>query len=52
MKLTIVFNILMKIYFDIRLNILKKYVDNFVIAESTKTHQGELKKLNFNLKIL
>ena len=35
---------------DIRLNILDKYVDYFVISESTKTHQGEEKKLNFNSK--
>ena len=42
---------------DLRLNILDKYVDYFVISESTKTHQGKIKKLililiNFkNLKI-
>ena len=35
---------------DLRLNILDKYVDFFVISESTKTHQGESKKLNFNIK--
>ena len=35
---------------DIRLNILDKYVDYFVISESTKTHQGKHKKLNFNIK--
>ena len=29
---------------DIRLNILDKYVDYFVISESTKTHQGAEKK--------
>jgi beta-1,4-mannosyl-glycoprotein beta-1,4-N-acetylglucosaminyltransferase len=34
---------------DLRLNILDKYVDYFVISESTKTHQGEEKKLNFNI---
>ena len=34
---------------DLRLNILDKYVDYFVISESTKTHQGENKKINFNL---
>ena len=32
---------------DIRLNILDKYVDYFVISESTKTHQGEEKKTEF-----
>tara|TARA_B100002019_G_C21241105_1_gene585613 strand:+ start:947 stop:1759 length:813 start_codon:yes stop_codon:yes gene_type:complete len=35
---------------DIRLNTLKEKVDKFVIAEATKTHSGEPKKLNFNLK--
>jgi len=34
---------------DLRLNILDKKVDYFVISESTKTHQGNTKKLNFNL---
>ena len=34
---------------DLRLNILDKQVDYFVISESTKTHQGEPKKLNFNI---
>ena len=29
---------------DIRLNILDKYVDYFVISESIMTHQGEKKK--------
>ena len=32
---------------DLRLNILDKYVDYFVISESTKTHQGDSKKINF-----
>ena len=35
---------------DLRMNILDKYVDYFVISESTKTHQGKDKKLNFNIK--
>ena len=34
---------------DLRLNILNEYVDFFVISESTKTHQGANKKLNFNI---
>ena len=34
---------------DLRLNILNKYVDYFVISESTKTHQGNDKKINFNI---
>ncbi len=35
---------------DLRLNILDKFVDYFVVSESTKTHQGKSKKLNFNIK--
>jgi beta-1,4-mannosyl-glycoprotein beta-1,4-N-acetylglucosaminyltransferase len=35
---------------DLRLNILDKHVDYFVISESTKTHQGKEKKLNFNIE--
>ena len=34
---------------DLRMNILNKYVDYFVISESTKTHQGKNKEINFNL---
>ena len=34
---------------DLRMNILDQYVDFFVISESTKTHQGDNKKLNFNI---
>ena len=34
---------------DLRLNILNKYVDYFVISESTKTHQGKRKKINFDI---
>jgi beta-1,4-mannosyl-glycoprotein beta-1,4-N-acetylglucosaminyltransferase len=34
---------------DLRLNILDEYVDYFVISESTKTHQGEPKKINFDI---
>ena len=37
---------------DLRLNILDKYVDYFVISESTKNHQGKDKKINFNIKNL
>jgi len=35
---------------DLRLNILNEYVDFFVISESTKTHQGKDKKINFDIK--
>ena len=34
---------------DLRLNILDEYVDYFVISESTKTHQGKNKKINFDI---
>ena len=34
---------------DLRLNILNNYVDKFVITEATYTHNGEPKKLNFNI---
>ena len=35
---------------DLRFNILDKFVDYFVISESTKNHQGKTKKINFNIK--
>ncbi len=35
---------------DLRFNILDKYVDYFVIVESTVNHQGETKKLQFDIK--
>ena len=35
---------------DIRLNILNKFVDQFVIVESTFTHKGEKRSLKFNQK--
>ena len=35
---------------DLRLNILDKYVDFFIISESTKTHQGHEKKINFDIR--
>ena len=34
---------------DLRLNILNKYVKKFVITEATYTHNGNKKKLNFNI---
>tara|TARA_Y100000590_G_scaffold424557_1_gene531594 strand:- start:1790 stop:2635 length:846 start_codon:yes stop_codon:yes gene_type:complete len=34
---------------EVRLNILDKYVDKFVISESKYTHSGREKKLNFNI---
>ena len=35
---------------DLRLNLLDKYVDYFVIVESKYNHKGESKKLNFNIQ--
>ena len=35
---------------DIRLNTLNKYVSNFIICESTFNHNGNVKKLNFDIK--
>ncbi len=32
----------------LRLNILNNQVDFFIISESTRNHQGQIKKLNFN----
>ena len=34
---------------DIRLNTLHEQVDKFIIAEATKNHAGQPKKLNFNI---
>ena len=34
--------------FEIRLNILDKHVDEFIVAEALYTHSGKRKKINFN----
>ena len=34
---------------DLRLNVLDKYVDKFVITEASYMHSGKQKKLNFNI---
>ena len=34
---------------DVRLNQLNKFVDKFVVVESTFNHRGQEKKLNFNI---
>ena len=34
---------------DFRLNVLNSYVDKFVIVEAREDHQGNKKKLNFNI---
>ena len=35
---------------DLRLNILNKYIDYFIIVESKFNHKGEERKLNFNIE--
>ena len=32
---------------ELRFNILDPYVEKFIVVESDRTHQGELKQLNF-----
>ena len=34
---------------DLRFNVLNEKVDYFIISESTKTHQGKNKRLNFDI---
>jgi len=34
---------------DLRLNIMDRYVDKFVITEATYTHNGKVKKLIFDI---
>ena len=36
--------------FNLRLNILSKYVDKFIVIEAKHTHSGKNKKLNFDLE--
>ena len=35
---------------DLRLNIMDKFVDKFVITEATYMHSGKPKKLKFDIK--
>ena len=35
---------------ELRLNVLDKYVDKFIIVEATRDHAGNKKKLNFDIK--
>ena len=35
---------------DLRLNYLNEYIDQFIIVESTFFHNGQKKKLNFNIE--
>ena len=39
-----------EVVLDLRLNVLDKYVDYFVIVESNFTHRGEKRSLKFNHK--
>jgi beta-1,4-mannosyl-glycoprotein beta-1,4-N-acetylglucosaminyltransferase len=34
--------------FELRLNILNEYVDEFIVCEATYTHSGQKKKINFD----
>jgi len=36
--------------FELRLNILNEYVDEFIVSEATFTHSGQKKKVNFDKK--
>ena len=38
-----------EVILDLRLNILSKYVDKFIISEAAYSHNGEPKKLNFDI---
>ena len=38
-----------KMLFELRLNILEKYVHKFIVVESLYSHSGLKKELNFNL---
>ena len=35
--------------FDLRLNILDRYVDEFIVCEAKYTHAGRKKELNFDI---
>ena len=39
-----------KMLLEVRLNLLNKYIDKFIIAEATYFHNGDPKNLNFNYK--
>ena len=35
--------------YEVRLNVLKDKVDKFIVTESTYSHSGKKKKLNFDI---
>ena len=37
--------------YEVRLNVLADKVDKFIVTESTYSHSGEKKKLNFDIEI-
>ncbi len=39
------------ILFELRLNILNKYVDEFIVSEALFTHSGKQKKINFDKEL-
>lgn len=38
-----------RILYNLRLNILDKFVDKFIVIEANYTHSGNKKKINFNI---
>ena len=38
-----------EVVLDLRLNILSKYIDKFINTEATYAHNGDPKKLNFDI---
>ena len=38
-----------KMMMDVRFNVLNHYVSKFIVVESTFSHSGKKKKLNFNI---
>jgi len=37
--------------FELRLNVLDKYVNEFIVVEALFTHSGQQKKINFNKEL-
>ena len=38
-----------RLLYNLRLNILDKFVDKFIVIEANYTHSGNPKKINFNI---